>query len=114
MLVACVAIYAWSRAVESSRRAKDRVMTMAIAAAFGLAMIPLFSLIFEVAKRGIPGLSVEFFTSDARGVVGGGGPEHAIVGTLLITGVAAVISVPIGIMAAIYLTEYGTGSCAGR
>jgi phosphate transport system permease protein len=109
VLVACVAIYAWSRAVESSRRAKDRVMTMTIAAAFGLAMIPLFSLIFEVAKRGIPGLSVEFFTSDARGVVGGGGAEHAIVGTLLITGVAAVISVPIGIMAAIYLTEYGTG-----
>jgi phosphate transport system permease protein len=109
VLVACVAVYAWSRAVEGSRRAKDRVMTMAIAAAFGLAMIPLFSLIFEVAKRGIPGLSLEFFTSDARGVVGGGGAEHAIVGTLVITGVAALISVPIGIMAAIYLTEYGTG-----
>jgi|SRR6201746_1931658 len=109
VLVACVAIYAWSRAVEGPRRARDRVMTMAIAAAFGLAMIPLFSLIFEVAKRGIPGLSLEFFTSDARGVVGGGGAEHAIVGTLMITGVAALISVPIGIMAAIYLTEYGTG-----
>jgi phosphate transport system permease protein len=109
VLLACVAIYAWSRAVEGPRRARDRVMTMAIAAAFGLAMIPLFSLIFEVAKRGIPGLSLEFFTSDARGVVGGGGAEHAIVGTLVITGVAALISVPIGIMAAIYLTEYGTG-----
>jgi phosphate transport system permease protein len=90
------------------RRATDRVMTLAIAAAFGLAMIPLFSLVFEVAKRGIPGLSWEFFTSDARGVVGGGA-AHAIVGTLVITAVAAVISVPIGIMAAIYLNEYGTG-----
>src|SRR5215211_1834870 len=91
------------------RRSVNLVMTVLIAGAFALAMIPLFSLVFEVAKRGIPGLSVEFFTSDARGVVGGGGAAHAIMGTLVITGVAAVISVPIGIMAAIYLNEYGTG-----
>jgi phosphate transport system permease protein len=91
------------------RRSVNTVMTVLIAGAFALAMIPLFSLVFEVAKRGIPGLSLEFFTSDARGVVGGGGASHAIMGTLVITGVAAVISVPIGIMAAIYLNEYGTG-----
>lgn len=91
------------------RRTVNIVMTTLIAGAFVLAMIPLFSLVFEVAKRGIPGLSLEFFTEDARGVVGGGGASHAIMGTLIITGVAAVISVPIGIMAAIYLNEYGTG-----
>jgi phosphate transport system permease protein len=91
------------------RRTVNTVMMVLIASAFVLAMIPLFSLVFEVAKRGIPGLSAEFFTADARGVVGGGGAAHAIVGTLVITGVATVISVPIGIMAAIYLTEYGTG-----
>jgi phosphate transport system permease protein len=91
------------------RRWTNTMMTMLIAAAFVLALIPLFSLVFEVAKRGIPGLSAEFFTEDARGVVGGGGAAHAIVGTLVITGVATVISVPIGIMAAIYLNEYGTG-----
>jgi phosphate transport system permease protein len=91
------------------RRATNVAMTVLIAAAFALAMIPLFSLIFEVAKRGIPGLSLEFFTEDARGVVGGGGAAHAIMGTLVITGVASLISVPIGIMAAIYLNEYGTG-----
>jgi phosphate transport system permease protein len=108
-LLAGAVLYAASRAVEGRRRALDRVMTLAIASAFGLAMIPLFSLVFEVAKRGIPGLSWEFFTSDARGVVGGGGAAHAIVGTLVITAVAAVISVPIGILAAIYLNEYGTG-----
>ena len=108
-LVAIVAIYAWSRAVEGSRRAVDRAITMAIAAAFGIAMAPLISLLYEVTKRGIPGLSTEFFTQDARGVVGGGGAEHAIVGTLIITAVAAVISVPVGLMAAIYMNEYGTG-----
>ncbi|HET9677142.1 MAG TPA: phosphate ABC transporter permease PstA [Solirubrobacterales bacterium] len=91
------------------RRSVNTVMMVLIAGAFVLAMIPLFSLVFEVAKRGIPGLSAEFFTEDARGVVGGGGAAHAIVGTLVITGVATGISVPIGIMAAIYLNEYGTG-----
>src|SRR5665811_1922183 len=89
------------------RRAVNRAMTVVIAGAFALAMLPLLSLLFEVAKRGIPGLSVEFFTESARGAIGGGGAAHAIVGTLVITGVAAAISVPIGIMAAIYLTEYG-------
>jgi phosphate transport system permease protein len=107
--IAAVALYVWSRAVEGSRRAKDRVVTLLIASAFGLAMLPLISLLYEVAKRGIPGLSLEFFTEDARGVINGGGAAHAIVGTLVITGVAALISVPIGIMAAIYLTEYGNG-----
>ncbi len=92
------------------RRAKDRLMTGLIAGAFALAMIPLISLVWEVTKRGIPGLSLAFFTEDARGVVGeGGGASHAIIGTLVITGVAAAISVPIGIMGAIYLNEYGQG-----
>src|SRR3954454_21463463 len=92
------------------RRAKDRRMTVLIARAFALAMIPLISLVYEVPKRGIPGLSLAFFTEDARGVVGeGGGASHAIGGALMITGVAAAISVPIGIMGAIYLNEYGQG-----
>jgi phosphate transport system permease protein len=108
-LVAIVAIYAWSRPVEGRRRAKDRAITMAIVAAFGISMAPLISLLYEVIKRGAAGISWEFFTSDARGVVGGGGAEHAIVGTLIITACAVVISVPIGIMAAIYMNEYGRG-----
>ncbi|HEY2478511.1 MAG TPA: phosphate ABC transporter permease PstA [Solirubrobacterales bacterium] len=108
-LVGIVAIYAWSRAVEGRRRAKDRAITMAIASAFGVSMAPLISLLYEVIKRGARGISWEFFTSDARGVVGGGGAEHAIVGTLVITACAALISVPIGIMAAIYMNEYGRG-----
>ena len=92
------------------RRAVNITMTVLIAAAFAIALLPLISLVYEVAKRGIPGLSLDFFTEDARGVVGeGGGAAHAIVGTLVITAVASVISVPIGIMAAIYLNEYGEG-----
>ena len=57
VFVATVGIYAWSRAVEGPRRAVDRAVTMAIVAAFGLAMAPLISLLYEVVKRGVPGLS---------------------------------------------------------
>src|SRR5665647_3709740 len=55
-------------------------------------------------------------TPRASGVFGGmdaGGIQHAIVGTLLITLAAAVISVPIGLLCAIYLVEYGHGRLAG-
>jgi phosphate transport system permease protein len=107
VFIAAVVTYTWSRRVEGPRRAKDRLVTLIIVAAFGLALIPLLSLVFEVAKRGIPGLSLEFLTEDARGHIGGGGAAHAHVGTLVITGVAALISIPVGLMAAIYLTEYG-------
>jgi phosphate transport system permease protein len=108
-LIAVVAIYAWSRPAEGHRRAKDRAITMAIVAAFGISMAPLISLLYEVIKRGAAGISWEFFTSDARGAITGGGAEHAIVGTLIITGCAVIISVPIGLMAAIYMNEYGHG-----
>jgi phosphate transport system permease protein len=85
-------------------------MTLSIAAAFGIAVAPLISLLYEVVKRGLPRFDSAFFTESGRGVIGaGGGAEHAILGTLIITGIATLISVPIGIMAAVYLTEYGTG-----
>jgi phosphate transport system permease protein len=93
------------------RRLKDRLMTIVIASAFGLAMIPLASLLFTVVSKGIDRFDVAFFTESARGVIGaGGGAGHAIVGTLVITGVATLIAIPIGLMAAIYLNEYGGDS----
>ena len=50
-----------------------------------------------------------------RGVLGeGGGAVHAIWGTVLITGAAAIISIPIGLMTAIYLIEYGQTSRLGK
>ncbi len=109
-LVAIAALYAWSRVVEGHRRAVDRAVTMAIAAAFAVSMAPLISLLWEVISRGARGLTWEFLTTTGRGVVHGGGAEHAIVGTVIITAVATAISVPIGIMAAIYMNEYGEGT----
>jgi phosphate transport system permease protein len=110
VMLALPVAYIWSRVVEGSREALDRLMTLSIAAAFGIAVAPLISLLYEVVKRGLPRFDSAFFTESGRGVIGaGGGAEHAILGTLIITGIATLISVPIGIMAAVYLTEYGTG-----
>jgi phosphate transport system permease protein len=102
--------YIWSRVAEGRRQATDRFATLAIVAAFFIAVAPLVSLLYEVVKRGLPRFDGSFFSESARGVIGpGGGAEHAIIGTLVITGVATLIAVPIGIMAAVYLNEYGSG-----
>jgi phosphate transport system permease protein len=102
--------YIWSRVAEGPRQAMDRLVTLGIVAGFFVAVGPLVSLLYEVVKRGINRFDGSFFTESARGTIGaGGGAEHAIIGTLVITGVAALISVPIGIMGAVYLNEYGTG-----
>jgi phosphate transport system permease protein len=110
LVVSAAVIYVMSRVVEGSRRATDRLVTLSITTAFGLAVAPLISVLYQVFKRGLARFDSAFFTESARGVIGaGGGASHAIWGTLIITGCATVISVPIGIMAAIYLTEYGRG-----
>ncbi|RKQ91119.1 phosphate ABC transporter membrane protein 2 (PhoT family) [Solirubrobacter pauli] len=110
VVVGGVAQYVISRTVEGPRRATDRTVTYGVVAAFALALTPLVSLLYTVIERGAARFDSQFFTWSMRGVIGeGGGAIHAIYGTLIITGCAAVISVPIGILAAIYLQEYGTG-----
>jgi phosphate transport system permease protein len=109
-VVSSLFIYVASRVLETRRQAHDRLMTSSIATAFALAVLPLLSLLYTVISKGLNRFDLEFFTSSARNVVGeGGGALHAIYGTLIITGVATLISVPVGIMAAIYLQEYGKG-----
>ncbi len=104
-----------SRVVEGGRKAADRTVTLLVASAFGLALIPLGSILALVISRGGPQLNAEFFTYSMRNVVGeGGGIYHALVGTLLITAAATVISVPIGLFTAIYLVEYGAGNRLSR
>jgi len=103
-----VLIFTISAIVEGRRKAVDRLVTGVVTAAFAVAMVPLVSVAITVVVAGAPNWTGEFFTSSMRNVVGeGGGALHAIVGTLLITLAAAVISIPIGIFTAIYLIEYG-------
>ncbi|CBG71984.1 phosphate ABC transporter permease PstA [Streptomyces sp. LBUM 1478] len=107
--------YGIAARVEGKRQAKDRVATSLVWVAFLLAVIPLVSLIWETISRGVKVLDVYFLTH-SMGVVAttepGGGIYHAILGTLEQVGIAAVISVPIGVLTAIYLVEYGRGRLA--
>lgn len=107
------AIWLFSRLVEGARRATDRLVTALVTGAFVLAMIPLVSLSITVVTFGLARFDADFFSMSMRNVTGeGGGALHAIVGTLLMTGAAAVISIPIGLMTSIYLVEYGRGKLA--
>ena len=99
-----------SRLVESPRQATDRFATAVMSAAFMVVLLPLVSLIWTVVDRGAARFDVSFFTETMRGVVGeGGGGLHAIVGTLIITGLTTLFAVPFGLFTAIYLVEYAQG-----
>jgi phosphate transport system permease protein len=112
-VVHAVVLYVASRTVEGRRKATDRLVTIVVTCAFLLALIPLVSVMVTVVGQGLARFDVEFFTWSKRGVVGeGGGAYHAIMGTLIITGIAALMSIPVGLMAAVYLVEYGKGRLA--
>jgi phosphate transport system permease protein len=97
-----------ARVVEGPRQAADRRANNLIAGAFLLALVPLGSVTWEAVSKGLARFDLAFFTQSMRNVVGeGGGAVHAIYGTLYVTGMATLISVPIGLLTAIYLAEYG-------
>ena len=104
-----VAMPLWSRIVEGRRAAVDRLVTTLVWASFAFAMAPLVWLLWVVLKNGLPAINGDFLTYSMLNVVGDeqGGILHALIGTLLITLAATVMSVPIGILTAIYLVEYG-------
>src|SRR6218665_1414407 len=98
---------------EGPRRAKDRLITSLVTTAFIIALLPLISLAWIVMSDGIARFDPTFFTQSMRNITGGGGGAlHAIIGTLLVTLLAALISVPIGLLTSIYLVEYGRGMLA--
>lgn len=106
-----VALPLWSRLVENRRAAVDRLVTSLVYVALAIAFVPLVSLLYKVIRLGSAELSTQFLTYSMRNVIGdGGGIYHALIGTLLITMAATVISVPIGLLTSIYLIEYGVGS----
>jgi phosphate transport system permease protein len=116
MAVFLIAMPAWSRLVEGRRAAVDRLVTALIWTAFAVAVSPLVWLLYVVIRSGAPAINGDFLTMSMLNVIGDeqGGIYHALLGTLLITVAAAVISVPIGILTAVYLVEYGKGSRTAR
>ncbi|WP_320780781.1 phosphate ABC transporter permease PstA [Streptomyces sp. CRN 30] len=107
--------YGIAAKVEGRRQAKDRVATSLVWVSFILAVVPLASLVYETISRGVKVLD-GYFLSHSMGVVTdtepGGGIYHAVLGTLQQVGIATVIAVPIGVLTAIYLVEYGRGKLA--
>ena len=102
--------------VHGGRRVKNNLATVLITSAFGVALIPLIWLLWTVVGRGWHVVvTSEWWTGDQRGITyrdPGGGALHAIIGTAEEVAICAVISIPIGILVAIYLVEYGTGRFA--
>ncbi|KAA9085338.1 phosphate ABC transporter permease PstA [Microbacterium radiodurans] len=112
-VVFAIGLVTLSAIVESRRHAVNRLATVVVSIAFLIVLLPLVSLLWTVVANGVARFDSTFFSWTMRSVVGeGGGALHAIWGTLLITGVAALISVPIGLMTSIYLVEYGRGRLA--
>jgi phosphate transport system permease protein len=100
----------WSFRVEGRRHAVDRLATTLVYGAGVIALVPLTAILAAVVIKGLAAFSLEFLTTTMRNVSPlrpGGGVYHAIIGTLEQVGIAAAIGIPIGLLVAIYLVEYG-------
>ncbi|PQM44825.1 Phosphate transport system permease protein PstA 1 [Mycobacterium talmoniae] len=98
------------------RRIKDNVATTFFFASFVTALIPLVWLLWVVIARGWYAVTRSgWWTHSLRGVLPeqfAGGVYHALYGTLVQAGVAAVLAVPLGLMTAVFLAEYGSSRLA--
>jgi phosphate transport system permease protein len=100
----------------ASRIWRDRAATAGVYLAFGLALVPLAWILWSVATQGIATiLHGNWWTNSQRNVtsdVAGGGAYHAVIGTLEQAAICSLIAVPIAILTAVYLVEYGRGRLA--
>jgi phosphate transport system permease protein len=98
--------------VEGRRQAINRLFSTLVTIAFLLAATPLVLIVWYTIKEGVGALSGTFLTHSMFRIdpeQPGGGIYHAIVGTLIQSALATVIAAPLGVLAAIYLVEYGGG-----
>jgi phosphate transport system permease protein len=90
--------------------AKDSAVKVIIAGGALLTVLPIFSILATIIQKGYKGIKLNIFTSDMSlatptDPLTNGGLLHAILGTLILVFVALILSVPIGILTALYLTE---------
>jgi phosphate transport system permease protein len=102
--------------LSAARKRRDAIGRGAIMVATGIALIPLFLIIFFLLKKGLGAWSWSFFTTDPTGSFLGdaGGIRSAIVGSLLIMFVGGLLAIPAGIAVALYVTEYADKNAFGR
>ncbi len=102
------------------RKLADQLMRGLTIGATLLALVPLFLILGYVLVRGASALNLAFFTQayeppvvELNGAVGNaGGVLHGIIGSLMIVGIALLMALPIGILAAVFLSEYPSNSIA--
>ncbi|HEX9236329.1 MAG TPA: ABC transporter permease subunit, partial [Actinomycetota bacterium] len=99
------------------RKIVDRAMLTVMGAAVLVAVVPLVAILVEVAIRGLSAVhGLSFFTQATPGdpTSAAAGIANAIIGTLLMVGLASLIFIPLGILGAVYLVEYGPGTALAR
>jgi phosphate transport system permease protein len=93
---------------DARRRLISRIFVGLCGASVLVALVPLALILFYVAQHGLAALNGDFFIRMPKPVgEAGGGMANAIVGTLILVGLAAVLAVPVGVMSGIHLAEYG-------
>jgi phosphate transport system permease protein len=103
---------ATSFALEGRRHALDRLLSLGVHLALLAAVVPLVSVLSYTVYKGVKKLDGQFLTHNLTGLGPldtNGGEYHAIIGTLEQVLMATAIAVPLGLLVAIYITEYGTG-----
>jgi phosphate transport system permease protein len=101
----------------SWRRAKNRIATTLMALAAVVMAVPLGFVIWTVISRGVSAISWSFLTGSIPPQVaptGEGGIGPAVLGTFEITGMATLMAVPLGVLGAVYLNEYGGNGLLAR
>lgn len=97
--------------VSTSRKVKNGLATVLVWVSFLIAVVPLVWVLYTVVVNGITRIPyTNWWSQDLGSVLSdevGGGVWHAIVGTLLQGLVCAIIAVPLGLLVAVYLVEYG-------
>lgn len=89
------------------RRVTSAVMTGLATASVLVALVPLALVLFFVVSQGIQAINLEFFTGLPKPVgEQGGGMANAMVGTLILCGIGALIAIPIGVMSGVFIAEY--------
>ncbi len=91
----------------------DRIMTGVLGSCLALTVVPLFFILGYLVVQGVTALDLAFFTQ-VHVPVGepGGGMAHALAGSAMLVGLASLMAVPIGLLAAVYLAEYRNGRLA--
>jgi phosphate transport system permease protein len=101
--------------VEGRRSARDKFWKALIYSACVLAVLPLASVVWTLVSKGAARLDANFFGTSMNNIGArdpNGGAYHAIIGTLEQVGIATLLAVPLGVLGAIYLVEYGRGRFA--